>query len=409
MVLPMVVGGFLLTRDTDRGNTDEIMQQVGFNHPEKYEQIHGGPGTGQLVASVQGWKSGIAADFDEVARLLDEANAKAGVAWSGQAAEQHGSSLKPMTQFVLDAKDVSTSVGDSAEQQVQHFGRVKNSMPEPVEVDATDNLLEKGGAWLVGKETDLQRQEREASEKAQEAKQYYEDYDRSTRDVSQNLAYYPKAPEMAFEQGSESYGTNPTAGSMPNASGVPGGGATPGGGGGGVTGGGGGVTGGGGGTTGGGHGSTPAGTGSQWAPSTPTPGAPGLPGGGTGQGVGGGPGLGVGAGMVPGAGVGTGVGAGGGAGAGARGVGGPGAGNGPGAGGRAGAGGLGGASGSGGGAAGAAGRGGAGAAAGAGAAGRGRGQEGDEDAEHENKYMLETDEAWEDLGLPRVAPPVFGE
>ncbi|QIZ34177.1 PPE domain-containing protein [Saccharopolyspora sp. ASAGF58] len=81
-----------------------------------------------------------------------------------------------------------------------------------------------------------------------------------------------------------------------------------------------------------------------------------------------------------------------------------------GAGGRAGVGGLGAAGGAGAGATGAAGaRGGAGMAGGAGAAGRGQGGKSEEDNEHESKYVLDTDEAWEDLGLPKVAPPVFGE
>ncbi|WP_170210209.1 PPE domain-containing protein [Saccharopolyspora antimicrobica] len=398
------------------------MQQVGFNHPQKYQQIHGGSGTSSLVSSVQGWKKGIAADFEEVGRLLDEANAKAGVAWSGQAAEEHGSSLKPMTQFVQDAKLVSESVGDSAEQQVQNYSQVKHSMPEPVKVDATDNLLEKGGAWLVGGETDLQKQEREATEKAQEAKQHYDNYNQSAQNVSQSLAPYPKAPEMALDQGSGSYGTNPTVGSMPNASGIPGGsgysGST-GGGGTGSTGGGFGSGSGGNELPGGGYTSTPNGSSSQWT--SPTPGGtgvPNLPGPTTPGGPNpNGPGLGLG--MMPptgpgggGGGTGTGRGMGGPGGAGGRGLGGLGGGSGsggPGAGGRAGAGGLGaggagGASGSGA----AGGRGGAGGM-GAGAAGRGQGKEGEEDMEHENKYWVDTDEAWDDLGLPKVAPPVFGE
>ncbi|MEV6234162.1 hypothetical protein AB0L88_40490 [Saccharopolyspora shandongensis] len=411
MVLPIIVGGYLLTRDSDRGNTDEIMQKVGFNHPEKYKQIHGGQGTGQLVASVQGWKSGISSDFDEVSTLLDDANSKAGVAWSGQAAEEHGSSLKPMSQFILDAKEVSNSVGDSAEEQVQNFGRVKNSMPEPVKVDATDNLLEKGGAWLVGGETDLQKQERQATEKAQEAKQHYDNYNNSASNVSQNLAFYPKAPEMAYDQGSGNTGTNPTVGSIPNGSGIPGGGPGGGGGGGSWGGslGGGSGSGGTGGTGGPGDGgyTTPSQNTSQWS-SPPVPNGPGLPVNpspnvSTGPNMGGGLGM-----MPPGGGSGSGAGgAGGGRGLGAGGAGGRGAGLG--AGGRAGLGGLGGGSGAGaGGAAGAAGRGGAGGM-GAGGAGRGQGKQGEEDQEHEDKYWVDTDEAWDDLGLPKVAPPVFGE
>jgi hypothetical protein len=82
-----------------------------------------------------------------------------------------------------------------------------------------------------------------------------------------------------------------------------------------------------------------------------------------------------------------------------------------GAGGRAGVGGLGaGGAGGGSGAAGAAGaRGGAGMAGGAAGAGRGQGGSSEDDNEHESKYVLDSDEAWDDLGLPKVAPPVFGE
>ncbi|RKT85957.1 PPE-repeat protein [Saccharopolyspora antimicrobica] len=95
---------------------------------------------------------------------------------------------------------------------------------------------------------------------------------------------------------------------------------------------------------------------------------------------------------------------------GAGGVGG--AGNQLGSGGRAGVGGLGAAGSAGvGGGAGGAGAAGArgGAGMGAGAAGRGQGGNSEEDNEHESKYVLDSDEAWEDLGLPKVAPPVFGE
>ncbi|MEV0057859.1 hypothetical protein AB0H34_46145 [Saccharopolyspora shandongensis] len=408
MVLPILVGGYLLTRDSDRGNTDEIMQKVGFNHPEKYRQIHDGKGTNDLAESVRGWKGEISDLFDRVASDLDTANTKAGLAWTGQAAEEHGNKLSPMTDYIRDAKDVSTSVGDAAEQQVQNFGKVKHSMPEPVKVDATDNLLEKGGAWLVGSETDLQKQERQATEKAQEAKQHYDNYSDSTRNVSQNLAFYPKAPEMAYDQGSGNTGTNPTVGSIPNGSGIPGGGPGGGGGGGSWGGslGGGSGSGGTGGTGGPGDGgyTTPSQNTSQWS-SPPVTNGPGLPVNPS-PNVSTGPNMGGGLGMMPPGGSGSGAG-GGGRGLGAGGAGGRGAGLG--AGGRAGLGGLGGGSGAGaGGAAGAAGRGGAGGM-GAGGAGRGQGKQGEEDQEHEDKYWVDTDEAWEDLGLPKVAPPVFGE
>ncbi|GAA4612146.1 hypothetical protein [Saccharopolyspora hordei] len=413
------VGGFLLS-PTDSSSTDEVMKKVGFNHPEKYKQIKEGNGVPALEPAIRGWQDEVASDFERVASLLQEANTTAGVMWEGQAAEQHGTSLAPMTQFIHDAKDVSTAVGKIATDQADEFSRINHSMPEPVEVTATDSLLEKGGAWLTGTETDLQQQEREAQERAEEAKRYYENYDRAASATSASLPSFPVPPEMAYDQGSQESTERATVNTPTNPSSIGSrslggdnygiGSVTPGG-----------NPGGGSELPGGGYTGTPSGSTSQWTSPSPVgggQGVPNLPGttpGGPGPN---GPGIGLGM-MPPGGGSGTGLGAGGrglgAGGAGGRGVGGlgsgSGSGNGLGAGGRAGAGGLGaggagGASGSG--AAGAAGRGGA-AAAGAGAAGRGRGQEGEDDLEHENKYMIDTDEAWEDLGLPRVAPPVFGE
>ncbi|GAA4855370.1 hypothetical protein [Saccharopolyspora cebuensis] len=122
---------------------------------------------------------------------------------------------------------------------------------------------------------------------------------------------------------------------------------------------------------------------------------PGTPGGGAGRGFGGAGGLGA-------AGGAGGLGA-------AGGAGGAGTSAQPGPGGRAGVGGVpgtpGGAAVTGGAVAG--GRGGAGMAGAAGGAPTGRGQGGDDDLDHQNKYLQENDDAWRDLGLPPVAPPVF--
>ncbi|WP_152528360.1 PPE domain-containing protein [Saccharopolyspora rectivirgula] len=403
----VVVGGSILISPSDRGNMDEIIQRVGFNHQEKYKQIHEGRGPGGLNEAVDGWQRDIAKDFDEVAQLLDEANRKAGLAWTGEAAEQHGNSLGPLTQFIRDSKDVSEAISKAASHQVDNFGRVKNNMPEPVEVTATDNLLEKGAAWLFGTETDLQKQEREATEKAQQAKQVYDSYSHSVDDTNRGIPYYPKAPQTTFDPGPGGGGPNPTVNS-PMGTGR---GGSPQPVGGGVSGIGG--VGQGAGTgpdnLGGGY-TSPAQSSSQWSSPTTPPSTGGLPGagagaGGAGTGFGGGGAM-LAGGLGAGAGAGGRAGFGGGAGAGGR----AGAGGGLGAGGRAGVGagaGAGGAAGAAGNAAG--GRGASATAMGGAAGARGQGGKGEDDLEHENKYMVDTDEAWEDLGLPKVAPPVLGE
>ncbi|WP_345367439.1 hypothetical protein, partial [Saccharopolyspora cebuensis] len=321
------------------------MQDVGFNHPQKYQQITGGRGTAAIEPVIDAWQNNISKKFNEVASKLEEANSKAGVAWEGQAAQEHGGSLAPMTQFIHDADTMSQAVSRTAMQQADNFSTVKNSMPEPVEVSATDSWVEKGGAWLVGGETDLQQQEREATEKAQEAKRHYDNYQQSSEASVNSLPTFPAPPRMAYEQGAEpggqgtAVGTPTSPGNGGSAQGIGGGGGSIG------------RVGGGGGLGPDGLGSVspgPAGSESQWAggggggsnplpgynPSVPPGGGPGGPGGigvvppGTtppGTGRGGGPGAGGRAGGAGGAG-GRGLGAGGGKGAGGGGVGGAGAG-----------------------------------------------------------------------------------
>ncbi len=409
----VVVGGALLG-PSDRGSLDDIMKQVGFNHPEKYKQIHEGAGHDEMTKAAEELKGAIKTHFGKAQELLDTANRDANVAWEGQAAEQFGNSTKPMTSFLTNAQSTSQAAGDSVDRQVDGFLTVRNSMPEPKKVDATDSLAEKGGAWLVGGETDLQQQEREATEAAEAAKQTYSTYDNTIRPEVQNPPRFDPPPGQSGDQGQGSFDRG---GAINSPMGVGSGGSP---GAGGSSGGIGGVGGGSGiGSGGSSVPDTPAGSGSSWAPSpgsvSPLPAAGPGPVGTGGGGAGGGAGLG----MMPGgmgAGGAGGAGAGGRAGAGGMGAGragaGAGAANQPGAGGRSGVGtpggGMGGAGAGAGGAsakgAGAGGRGGMG-----GGMGAGRGAQGGEDDEHEHpSWLEEQDDVWLN-DMPRTAPPVFGE
>ncbi|MCA1229723.1 PPE domain-containing protein [Saccharopolyspora sp. 6M] len=423
MTAPIVIGVALVT-PIDSGNVDEIMKKVGFNHPEKYTQITEGAGPDEMSRAADDLKGSISEHFGNAMELLETANRDANVAWEGKAAEQFGNSTKPMTSFLTNAQSTSQAAGESIDRQVDGFLTVRNSMPEPKPVDATDNLLEKGGAFLVGGETDLQQQEREATEAAEAAKQTYETYDSTIRPEVQNPPRFDPPPTQNGDGGQGSFDRS---GAINSPMGVGAGGSP--GAGGGTAG-----IGGGSGAGFGPGGSGPSGSGSSWSPGGgggaggSLPGGIGVPGGpGVGSGPGGGGAGGIGGGFLPGgpggsggAGAGgrSGLGAGGaggragsgGAGAGSGGRAGVGAGaNQPGAGGRAGIGtpGAGGAAGgAGAGAAGAGGRGGAGAM-GAGGAGRGAKGAGDEDQEHES-WLEEQDDVWLN-DMPRTAPPVFGE
>ncbi|MEU6128333.1 PPE domain-containing protein [Saccharopolyspora sp. NPDC047091] len=411
----------MVAAPSDFGNVDEIMEKVGFNHPVTYKEIHEGAGSEPMHEGARAFKEDIATRLQNATQLLDDANREANVAWEGKAAEQHGNSLKPMTSFLATTQVTSVAAGDSVERQVNAFTTVRDGMPEPKEVTATDSLLEKGGAWLVGSETDLQQQEREATEAAEAAKQTYETYGGAVQAEVQNPPRFDPPPTQNGDGGQSSFDRS---GAINSPMGVGAGGSP--GAGGGTAG-----IGGGSGAGFGPGGSGPSGSGSSWSPGGggaggSLPGGIGVPGGpGAGSGPGAGGVGGIGGGFLPGGPGGTGgagsggrsgLGAGGaggragsgGAGAGGRAGVGAGA-NQPGAGGRAGVGtpGAGGAAGGAGtGAAGAGGRGGAGAM-GAGGAGRGAKGAGDEDQEHES-WLEEQDDVWLN-DMPRTAPPVFGE
>ncbi|MFR9728624.1 PPE domain-containing protein [Saccharopolyspora sp. MS10] len=414
-VVPVVIGTALVT-PIDGGNVDEIMQEVGFDHPLKYKQIHEGAGPEQMSKASDDLKGAISTRFGNALELLETANRDANVAWEGKAAEQFGNSTKPMTSFLTNAQATSQSAGESIDRQVDGFLTVRNSMPEPKPVDATDSLLEKGGAWLVGGETDLQKQEREATEAARAAKQTYDTYDNTIRPEVQNPPRFDPPPTQNGDGGQGSFGRN---GSINAPMGV-GAGGNPGSIGGGTGGIGGVGSGSGFGPGGSNVPDTPSGSGSAWSPGSGSPmpsfnpGGAGAGGAGAGAGAGG-----AGLGMMPGVGAGGSAGGAGGraGGAGGRaGLGGAGAGAGaankPGAGGRAGVGtpGSGAAGGAGAGGAkgaGVGGRGGMGAMGGAGAGAGRKGQAGDEDQEHES-WLEEQDDVWLN-DMPRTAPPVFGE
>lgn len=408
----MVVGTAVFGT-SDTGDAGEIAKNVGFDHPLKYKQITEGAGPDQMSTAAEDLKGAISEHFGKALELLETANRDANVAWQGQAAEQFGNSTKPMTSFLTNAQTTSQAAGESVDRQVEGFLTVRNSMPKPKPIDATDSLAEKGGAWLIGGETDLQQQEREATEAAQAAKQTYDTYDNTIRTETQNPPRFDPPPNQSGEQGQSSFDRS---GAINSPMGVGAGGSA------GSGGSGGGIGGVGSGSGFGPGGSnvpdTPSGSGSSWAPGggstmpAPGPGAIGTGGAGAGAGAGG-----AGLGMMPGGmgAGGAGAGAGGRAGAGGLGAGGragagAGAANQPGAGGRSGVG-TPGAGAAGPGAAGAkgAGAGGRGGAGMGGGAGAGRGAQGGEDDEHEHpSWLEEQDDVWLN-DMPRTAPPVFGE
>ena len=165
-----------------------------FDHKTIYQQLHGGTGPGGLSTSVASWQSEIGGQFDEAHSLITTGLKKASAVWDGAAADTMHSDVAPMAQFVLDAKDVSHAVGQSTQQQADQFADVKNKMPPPVDVTATDSWLSRGWSHLTDGQTDAEAQEQQALAASDHAAAIYADY-RNNSTTATTVASYPTVPQ----------------------------------------------------------------------------------------------------------------------------------------------------------------------------------------------------------------------
>ncbi len=189
-----------------------------FDHKTIYQQLHAGTGPGGLSTSVASWQSDIGGQFDETHSLITTGLNKASAVWEGDAADAMQADVAPMAQFVLDAKDVSHAVGQSTQDQASHFTDVKNKMPPPVDVTATDSWLSRGWAHLTGGQTDAEAQEQQALAASDHAAAVYSDY-RNNSTTATTVTSYPTVPQS---NGTDAAPPQQTGGPVPYKSDQPG-------------------------------------------------------------------------------------------------------------------------------------------------------------------------------------------
>ncbi|MER7009874.1 hypothetical protein ABT324_00400 [Saccharopolyspora sp. NPDC000359] len=408
---------------------------MAFDHPKVYGEVESGPGVAAASQAAANWKEQVSTAFSEADAALARVLKDSEVMMQGGAGDQAREAVTPLSQATRGAIEVAAQSGAAVQQQAQGSADFKNAFPPPYQVPP-DNI-----GWTdyvnpvsYGFKSGVRAAHEEKHDQIEaQARQQYESYTQATNERVNGIQQFPPPPTFAGDVSaasttpvnkvdpSTSYTSTSTTSSTPSGStttgsqsSVPHTSTTP--------------------TpsapTPSGQSSTspspqaPAESSSSWTtpPATaggaplpgtaapvPAPGGGGLVGGavippsGSGTGT---PAPGTGGRTGTGVGTGTGRGATPGPGAGVRG-GGPGAGA-LGGSGRSGTG-VPGTTGSATAAGGTAARGGPGGPGGvAGAGGRGRG-EGEEDKDHENKYVVENSELFEDLGLPKTAPPVFGD
>lgn len=389
--------------------------QAEFDHPKVYGEVESGPGVAAASRAAANWRDRVSAAFGAADGDLDRVLKKFDVVMQGAAGEQAKDAVTPLSQVTRQSIEVAAQVGAAVEQQAQGSADFKYAFPPPFQVPP-DNIgwTDYVNPIAYGFKTEVRAAHEEHHHQVEaQARQQYESYTRASNDRANTVQRFEPPPtfiaDIAPADTAPVHKVDPNTGytgattTTPTSTGQPSSDRT---------------------------GSptevpsrtpgqpivpngqsmspvpqSPAESGSAWATSpaagtTPLPGT-GVP---TSPGVGGG-GF-VGGAVIPrgstsGPGVAGRVGGGTGTGRGVGGLGGSALGPGGSSGG--------GGSTPGGAAAGgnATRRGGAGAAAGG--AGAGRGKREDEDKEHVNKYVAPTDDAWGELGLPKTAPPVFGD
>jgi uncharacterized protein YukE len=166
-----------------------------FDHKTIYTQLHSGSGPSSLSTAVAGWQSKIGSQFDDAHQLITSGLRTASAMWEGAAADAMQGDVAPMAQFVLDAKDVSHTIGQSTQSQADHFADVKNKMPPPVEITATDSWLSRGWSHLTGGQTDAEAQEQQALQASDAAASVYADYGNNSTTATTTMSAYPAVPQ----------------------------------------------------------------------------------------------------------------------------------------------------------------------------------------------------------------------
>ncbi|MCP2259562.1 PPE-repeat protein [Streptoalloteichus tenebrarius] len=173
--------------------------RAAFDHQRIYDELHGGAGPGGMSSAAAAWRERVGTKFNEVDSLITETMRKVNPVWQGQAAEAFTSALSPMAQFVRDAKAVSESMAQAVSDQTNHFTAVRDSMPAPVKVTATDNVFSRGWNHLWGDKTDAEKQEEAAQQNSDAARALYMRYTESTESTTTSLAPYPVAPKVTVD------------------------------------------------------------------------------------------------------------------------------------------------------------------------------------------------------------------
>ncbi|AHH98569.1 PPE domain-containing protein [Kutzneria albida] len=166
-----------------------------FDHKTIYDQVHHGNGPSSLSGAVGSWQDDISTKFDEIHGLITTGLSQAHAAWQSSAADAFHGDVTPMAQFVLDAKQIAHTVGKVHEDQVTHFTDVRDKMPAPVEVTASDDWLSRGLAHITGDKTDKEIQEQQAMDASDNAARIYSDYRTSTTSTTSNVTVFPVVPQ----------------------------------------------------------------------------------------------------------------------------------------------------------------------------------------------------------------------
>ena len=153
-----------------------------------------------MESSAQSWRDEVAGYFQDAADSVDEAMRMSGVHWEGQAAEQMRLASAPLSEHALLAKDSAILVGDTTLGQLESAQTTARRMPEPKPVPTQQGLLDAAPGVLPTLFQDVSRQEGDARESEERARDVARTYDSNTADEVAALPTFEVAPAATVGQ-----------------------------------------------------------------------------------------------------------------------------------------------------------------------------------------------------------------
>ncbi|MER7014737.1 PPE domain-containing protein [Saccharopolyspora sp. NPDC000359] len=175
--------------------------QMAFDHPKVYAEVEGGPGVEPLSAAASEWKEKVKSAFDDANSALERVLKDSEVLMQGGAADQARDAVTPLAQATQEAIEIAARGGDALDLQAQASADFKHAFPEPYPLPAS-NIgwadYVNPAAFAVKSGIRASHEDRHDEVEAR-ARQLYEDYVRSSNERIDGMKPFPPPPTFTAD------------------------------------------------------------------------------------------------------------------------------------------------------------------------------------------------------------------